>query len=104
MNPARSSGPVVNLMPWTRGRVVYQIRREKSIRCVPRACPRGEPAATLVLGAGRRKGTLFSVLGERKAVAGEEDGAEGTPPPASGGNVAGVCQRRTCLLVAVQGP
>lgn len=69
-------------MSWTRGGVACQIPREKTAQLCPTGGPSG--SATLVLGAGRRKGTLIPVLGWWKAVAGEENEAEGTPPAASG--------------------
>lgn len=72
-NPARSSGLVGTLMSWTRGGVACQIPREKTAQLCPTGGPSG--SATLVLGAGRRKGTLIPVLGWWKAVAGEAEGA-----------------------------
>lgn len=86
-------------MSWTRGGVACQIPREKTAQLCPTGGPSG--SATLVLGAGRRKGTLIPVLGEQKAVAGE---AEGTPPAASGRPWWASAGARTRLLVAVQGP
>lgn len=89
-------------MSWTRGGVACQIPREKTAQLCPTGGPSG--SATLVLGAGRRKGTLIPVLGWWKAVAGEENEAEGTPPAASGRTWWASAGARTWLLVAVQGP